>query len=227
KRDNRAKKYNDPTIAVDDYALEGTYEVQGVKCRPAFVLLREHLKKYTPDWAAEISTVPAGTIRRVAREFAENARIGSTIVIEGKTFPLRPVGSIFFRGAQGHTNGTHVCWALDLLNVIVGAEDVPGGCVGWPCIRLGHPDTGHANMIAREGPDGVIIPAAFIGGHDPWPVAMPSDTCKGGRCDDFWTMTTTSGVPHMRDREEIWQKLNMTAKPEMLLVWGGNLAVSV
>lgn len=227
KKDNRAKKYNDPTVGVDDYALEGSYEVNGVRCRPAFVLLKEHLRQYTPEWAAEISTVPAAVIRRVAREFAENARVGSTIVIEGKVFPYRPVASIFFRGAQGHTNGTHQCWAMDLLNVLVGAEDVPGGCVGWPCIRLGHPATGHANMIPREGPDGVIIPAAFIGGHDPWPIKLPSDTCSGGRCDDFWTMTTTSGVPHMRDQEEIWAKLNMTAKPEMLLVWGGNLAVSV
>ncbi len=226
-KDQRAKKRNDPNIFIDDYALEGSYEVQGLKSQPAFVLFKEHLKKHTPEWASEISTVPASTIRRIAREFAENAQIGSTINIEGKNFPYRPVGSIYFRGSQGHTNGTHQCWVLDLLNVIVGAEDVPGGCVGWPCIRLGHPATGHANMIPHEGQDGIIIPANFIGGHDPWPIKMPSDTCSGGRCDDFWTMTTTSGVPHMRDREEIWKKLNMTAEPEMLLVWGGNLAVSV
>jgi anaerobic selenocysteine-containing dehydrogenase len=226
-KSNQAKKHNDPSVGVEDYALEGVFEVRGVKCQPAFILLKEHLKKHTPEWAEKISTVPAETIRRIATEFAETASVGSTIMIEGKSYPYRPVGSIFFRGSQGHTNGTHQCWTLDFLNIIVGAEDVPGGCLGWPAIRMGHPDTGHVNMVPRVGKDGVIIPANFIGGHDPWPIKMPSDTCSGGRCDDFWTMTTTSGVPHMKDREEIWKKLNMTTEPELLILWGGNLAISV
>lgn len=227
-KQNQARPYNDSRMNPDDCALEGVFEVRGHKCRPAFSLLKDHLRQYTPEWAAEVSTVPAGTIRRIAREFAEHAAIGSTITIEGKVFPFRPVASIFFRGVTGHTNGTHQCWALDLLNVIVGAEDVPGGCLGWPAIRLGHPDTGRCNMIPAEGPEGVIVPARFYGGgHAPWPIPLPSVPCSGGRCDEFWPMTTTSGVPHMTDREEIWRKLGVHIRPEMLIVLGGNLAVSV
>jgi len=225
---NRPMLHDDPSIGAGDFSLEGSYTVNGVQCTPAFVPFRKHLEQFTPEWAEGVSTVPAATIRRVAREFGENASIGSTIEIEGTTYPLRPVASIAFRGVTGHSNGTHQCWALDLLNVLVGAEDVPGGCVGWPAIRLGHPDTGHCNMLPSRGQDGVILPARFKGGgHAPWPIKLPSSPSKGGRCDEFWPMCTTSGVPHMKDRAEVWHKLGMEVYPEMLIVLGGNLAVSV
>ena len=41
--DETAKVYDDESIR--DYALLGTYEAGGKKCRPAFELLKEHLKK--------------------------------------------------------------------------------------------------------------------------------------------------------------------------------------
>src|SRR3990172_13039560 len=62
--ESRAKVYNDATIV--DYALEGVYEVGGVLCQPGFALLKEHVKKYTPEVASGISGVPAATIRRLA-----------------------------------------------------------------------------------------------------------------------------------------------------------------
>src|SRR3990172_19116 len=77
-----AKTWDDPTIA--DLGLEGEYQVDGTTCRPAFVLLKEHLRKYTPELASQVTTVPAKTIRRLAKEFGEAARVGSTIVIDGK-----------------------------------------------------------------------------------------------------------------------------------------------
>ena len=75
-----------------DMALDGEYEVGeggGVRARPAFALLREHLAKHTPEWGEKITTVPAANIRRLAREFAQEARIGSTIVVDGVTLELR------------------------------------------------------------------------------------------------------------------------------------------
>lgn len=228
KKEGKAKVFDDPDIAIDDYALEGEYAVNGVTGKPAFVLLKEHLKTFTPAWAAKISTVPAATITQIAGEFAEHARIGSTIKIDGQSFPLRPVGTMSFRGVTGHSNGTHQCWAVDLLSIIVGAEDVPGGSVGWPCIRLGYPETGSADMIPTVGAEGVIVPALFRGGnHAPWPIKLPSTPCLGGRCEEFWPMATASGIPHMIERDEIWAKLGLTAKPEMMINLGGNLIVSV
>ncbi|MCX6011933.1 MAG: molybdopterin-dependent oxidoreductase, partial [Chloroflexi bacterium] len=103
--DAKAKPFNDPTIK--DIALLGEYEVHGVKCHPAFQALKEHVKKYTPELASKVSTVPAETIRRVAKEFAEAAQVGSTIVIDGVELPFRPVSTAIFRGGQGHTNTLH------------------------------------------------------------------------------------------------------------------------
>src|SRR3970282_1868757 len=74
-----------------DFALEGTYEVNGKRLTTAFTLFKEHMKLYTPEWAATICDVPAGTIRRLAREWVENAQIGSTMEVEGQILPYRPV----------------------------------------------------------------------------------------------------------------------------------------
>ena len=64
--DSQLKPYDDPTLTHP--AIEGTYQVNEVECRPAFALIKEHLTQYKPDWAAKISTVPAATIRQLAKE---------------------------------------------------------------------------------------------------------------------------------------------------------------
>ena len=65
-----------------EVALTGTFKVNGMECRPSFELLKEHVKKYTPEYVAKITYVPAKTISRIAREFGEAAEIGSTVTIE-------------------------------------------------------------------------------------------------------------------------------------------------
>ncbi|MBZ5542493.1 MAG: hypothetical protein LAO07_02290, partial [Acidobacteriia bacterium] len=60
----RPKPFDDPTIK--DYALEGRYRVGNVDGTVAFQLVKEHVKPYTPEWAAMITTVPASTIRRIS-----------------------------------------------------------------------------------------------------------------------------------------------------------------
>lgn len=127
--DGKAKRWDDTSIA--GVALEGAYEVDGTKCRTVFSFVKEHIKQYTPEWVEEISTVPAKTIRRIATEFATEAKIGSTIEIDGVTLPYRPASVVQFRGAQGHTNGFHTFMAVDLLNQLVGSSEVPGGTLGW------------------------------------------------------------------------------------------------
>lgn len=83
-----------------DYALEGEFEVNGIKCQPAFQLIKEHLKIYTPEMASQVSTVPADTIHRIAMEFAQEAKIGSTVSIDGHEVPFRPVSAVLFRGGR-------------------------------------------------------------------------------------------------------------------------------
>ena len=97
--DGKAKTYDDPTIK--DVAIEGSYSVNGATARPAFSLIKEHVKKYTPEMASQITTVPAETIRRLAKEFGEAARIGSTIVIDGKELPYQAGGCGILQGSPG------------------------------------------------------------------------------------------------------------------------------
>ena len=99
---NAARPYTDAKSA--DMALEGDFEAQGIRCQPAFQKLKDHLKRFTPEWAERITTVPAANIRRLGTEFAHEARIGSTIVVDGVTLPYRPVAAIVFRGVNRHLN---------------------------------------------------------------------------------------------------------------------------
>jgi molybdopterin-containing oxidoreductase family molybdopterin binding subunit len=39
---------------VNDCALEGEFKVDGTKCTPSFQLLKNHLRKYSPDYASKI-----------------------------------------------------------------------------------------------------------------------------------------------------------------------------
>lgn len=125
---NSAKDFNDPGLK--DSALEGEYDVDGIIVRPGFVLVKDEMKNYTPEWAEEKTTIPASTIRQIAFDFVENAMIGSTIDINGFTFPYRPSGIAASRGAINHEDGTNLDLVIKLLNELIGAMDVPGGHQG-------------------------------------------------------------------------------------------------
>jgi anaerobic selenocysteine-containing dehydrogenase len=52
-------------------ALTGTFTVEGIACRPALQKLVDEVNQnYTPEQAAEITNVPADTIRELARRYA-------------------------------------------------------------------------------------------------------------------------------------------------------------
>ena len=133
-------------------ALSGEFEVNGEKCRPALELLRAHVAQFTPEQAEKISTVPAETLRQVAREFAASAQIGGTIKIDGMEMPLRPVCSFAdSRGSTCHTQGVWTGTAIQLLNVMVGAVDVPGGAISTSIVGPGE------RLRVRESADGMIL----------------------------------------------------------------------
>lgn len=159
--DNKAKAFNDKSIK--DYGLEGTYTVEGVSTKPAFQLIKDHMKEYTPEWAEMITTIPAETIRTITREFVEHARIGSTINIDGFEFPFRP--AVFAgsgRGAISHKGGMYFDLAGKIVNALVGSIEVPGGITGCrppgPCPEILQPDE-----------DGVVTPfSEAVGWNDMW-----------------------------------------------------------
>ncbi len=73
--------------------------------------LKRHLAQYTPEWAENISGVPAEKIRSIALEY-------------GKT---RPSVCISYRGAVMHYNGVQTERAILMLEAIAGNIDSPGG----------------------------------------------------------------------------------------------------
>ncbi|MCC6888708.1 MAG: molybdopterin-dependent oxidoreductase [Hyphomicrobiales bacterium] len=120
-----AKPHNDPHLSSP--ALRGTYQVGNRTGRTAFDLLCEHVAKYTPEVTEPITTIPAATVRRIAGEFGAAACIGKTITLDGIELPYRPVCVDWAKGSQGHKHGFHQCWPLRLVNLVVGAVNVPGG----------------------------------------------------------------------------------------------------
>ena len=169
--ENKAKVYDDPTIK--DFALEGEYRVEGVTARPAFSLIKEHVKTYSADYASRITTIPADTIRRLAKEFGQAARVGSKINIDGVELPYRPVGVAYFKGAQAHKHCALICMALELLGEIVGASNVPGGMLGINSRSFGLPITGFHAYDPKVGKDGGLVTGEWLVRTIPDPFAEP------------------------------------------------------
>jgi anaerobic selenocysteine-containing dehydrogenase len=103
--------------------------------------LREHLKSYTPEFAAEESGMPAKDIRRIAREFATT----------------KPATTFSYRGPVKHVYGTYQEASIHMLNVITGNVEKKGGyCLprgmGWPQPEP-EPPKGKASSLLASPPE--------------------------------------------------------------------------
>ncbi len=108
-------------------ALEGSYTVDGAAVKTVYEALKEHVAKTTPEWAAGICGLPADSIRKVALDLGENARIGSTIVVDGITLPYRPVGMMSYHGLAQQELGFQTGRAADIVWMLLGAFHSVGG----------------------------------------------------------------------------------------------------
>lgn len=147
--EGKAKVYDDQTLK--DYALEGSYTVNGKPCRPSFQVVKDKAKEYTPEKMAEPTGISADTIRRLAQEWVTNAQIGSVITIDGVTFPYRPVAVSVEQGAKCHVDDYPVMMASKVLAVLVGAVDCPGS-----------EKAATAPLMDPNPADGVNMPGASI-----------------------------------------------------------------
>jgi sulfite dehydrogenase (quinone) subunit SoeA len=118
-------------------ALEGHYQLpDGTRVAPAFQLLRERVATTTPEWASEITGIPAARIRQLARE------LGETALHQAFELPIpwtdawgkrhettqgRPVAFHAMRGLAAHSNGFQTVRALAVLMSVLGTIDAPGG----------------------------------------------------------------------------------------------------
>lgn len=223
-RNGAARAYTDAAAA--DMALFGEFEIGGVQCVPAFHKLRDHLRKFTPEWGERITTIPAAKIRQLAREFAEEARIGSTIRIDGVTLPYRPVAAIAFRGSQGHMNSVYNFFAIDLLNQLVGAADVVGSCLGFNPTCHGYPETGRLAYVPSPGPDGLMVTGTWMGYHYPYPLQEPKLPTQLG-LQDLFPLSMNSPFQASTDQEAWWKEFDLPYRPEVLLNFGANILMSI
>ncbi len=107
-------------------ALEGQFNLDGENVTTGFSLFVDHVAQYTPEWAEDVTGLTAGQIRRVAEEFGSNARIGSTIVVDGVEVPYRPVGIMAYHMAQQEL-GFQTARAMTMVPMLVGAMGAAGG----------------------------------------------------------------------------------------------------
>lgn len=211
--EGKAKPYD---AEVKDYAIEGSYSIDGIECKPAFQLLKEHVKKYTPEMAAEITTIPAATIRRLAEQFGKEARIGSTIVVDGTELPYRPVAANIYRGAGAHKHGVGVALGVMTLNLIVGNFYVPGGHRGMNLV-------GPSWEWAPREFEGLITPPAKpeVGGsasYYTYEVGPPEST----ELKELYPISTNRSPMNLATSIDP-EKYKLPYQPEVLLICRRNL----
>jgi anaerobic selenocysteine-containing dehydrogenase len=114
----------------ETYALKGAYVVNGQKVKTCLQALTDYVVDFTPEWASEITTIPAAKIREIAGDLVKEACIGAKINIDGYEFPYSPACIDIGRGAVTDTLGTQTYKFYCAINVLLGNSDVPGGMQG-------------------------------------------------------------------------------------------------
>lgn len=109
-------------------ALFGEYDVPGGKAKTVLQIVKDYVADMTPEWAADITTVPADTTRSIAKQLVDNAHIGETIEVEDahRALPYRPVSIVFGSGADANPLNTELQKGIGILRDLIGAIDVPG-----------------------------------------------------------------------------------------------------
>ena len=124
------------TEGVDPYLLGEFTLDDGTPVKPAFQLLVDRVKDYTAEWAADITGIPAETIKRLAQEMGITARdekielpIAWTDAWgkEHDRVTGNPVAFHAMRGLAAHSNGFQSIRAMSILMSILGTIDRPGG----------------------------------------------------------------------------------------------------
>ncbi|MCC6776137.1 MAG: molybdopterin-dependent oxidoreductase [Hyphomicrobiales bacterium] len=235
----RAVPFDTPDV---DAAIEGEFTVDGVelgpdheltpahqaRVRPAFAHLVEHVRGYSPEWAAPICDVEAKTIRRIAGEFLDHAHVGETIEIEGETLPFRPVAISLGKTVNNGWGGYECCWARTLLPCLVGALEVPGGTLGTT-VRLNRPADNRWSSV-KPGPDGFMDYPMNPTGKNDWVSRPPARSAYSAlvplSANSPWSQAL--GPTHLAwmMQNENFDHLPAAAPPDVWLVYRTNPAIS-
>ena len=202
--------------SLGDPAILGSYRVREQQVRPAFQVLAEQVRKYTPEEVSRITSIPAVTVRRIAKEFGEAASIGSTITIDGEELPYRPASVVWYRGLSAHKHAYLNGMAAMLLQTIIGGLDVPGGLMGFEPFAYRATEDGLLTLSDRAGsrhhtnpyPPRTVTPPKSINLFELFPVAYQSRA--------FAVKTITEPEKYK----------NLALQPKMLLQRRSNMAFS-
>jgi len=133
---NTNKAVRTHTEGADPYLL-GEFTLDGdTPVKTAFQLLVDRVADYTPEWAAEITGIPADTIRRLSHEMGITARdekielpIAWTDAWgkDHEAITGNPVAFHAMRGLAAHSNGFQTIRSLSILMSLLGTIDRPGG----------------------------------------------------------------------------------------------------
>jgi molybdopterin-containing oxidoreductase family molybdopterin binding subunit len=211
-------------------AIEGRYQVDGVECRPAFQVLKEHVEKYTPEWAEGVTTLPAKVILRIAREFGQAASIGSTITVDGVQLPHRPASVVYFKGAHGHNHAWLTSLAIELVCEVVGASNVPGGFMGCNPVCYGHPETELPRWVPEAGPDGLLTPGVWYGVTEPGfsTKPYPAPEPQAPQSYSFMDLLPLALSSHLAVMTVAMKEdFKIPYKPEVLINYGANSLMSI
>lgn len=123
--------------AMEIGADDERWDYERVKVKPAFQLLVEHVAENRPEWAETISGVPADKIRQLANGFVDHARIGQTCTVKDRELPFRPVAIVLGKTTNNGWGGYECVWARAVMQILVGALEVPGGLLGSTSLIVG------------------------------------------------------------------------------------------
>ena len=207
----RATPFDDSNAG--QVALEGRFGLNGETAATAFTLFREHVQPYTPERVSSITTIPAETIRRLAHEFGAAAQIGSTIMIEGHELPYRPAAVSWYRGAIAHKHAMLTGLAIQFLNVVVGAIDVPGGHLGSNPVS----ETPPLRWSPVSSVDGLLIPQGYARRRKP---PYPATKVKPPETFDLLDLAPVApyGTTFFTETLLHPERFKLPYSPEMLIV---------
>lgn len=225
-----------------DPALDGEFTVSGrevgaddeswnhknIKVQTAFGHLANHIKPYSPEWAAEICDVKADVIRDIANQYLDHAHVGETIEIEGTTLPYRPVAISLGKTVNNGWGGYECCWARTLLACLVGALEVPGGTLGTT-VRLNRPADNRWTSV-KPGPDGFMDYPMNPTTKDEWVSKSPTrhahQTLVPLAANSPWSAAL--GPTHLAwmAQNEPFENLPAPTPPDVWFVYRTNPAIS-
>ncbi len=214
--------------AIEVGADDEIWRYDQIEGATSFTLLADHVKGYTPEWAAAICDVPAETIRKIAQDYLDHAEVGAVIEIDGQTLPYRPVSISLGRNVNNGWGGYECCWARTLLSCLVGALEVPGGMLGTT-VRLNRPAFNRLDSV-RPGEDGFMAFPWNETGRETWK-SRPTGR-NGHRTlvplsgNSPWSQAlgpTHLAWAFMRDKPDHWPE---TTPPDIWFVYRTNPAIS-